>query len=243
MTIEQQIATGAHMKKLAARIKSADGPVAFSWIGDTPEMGGPFSNSKLEADYQIQHPITTVMHPYAYGGAALGGLAGYKAKGSAGAVAGTALGVLAGSTAESALRYKHLLNARKKLEQGANPLATELSLDQFKKQASLEMISMLPTIGGHFADHRFEQDYTMKHPFISTFHPGPYGGGLAGAAVGGFLAHKHLGSHPAVTGMLMGGAAGMVLEGLHRTKYLLDAKRQLLHNQNPIDSRYTFHQF
>src|SRR5665213_1594830 len=158
MTFTELVTAGAHMKKLAARIKSADAPLAFSWIGDTPEMGGPFSNSKLEADYHMQHPITTTMHPGAYGGAAVGALAGYKLKGAPGAVVGTALGVLGGSAAESAQRYNHLMHAREKLQKGESPFDASLSLDQFKKQSSLEMISMLPTIGGHFAEHRLEQD-------------------------------------------------------------------------------------
>lgn len=242
MTVEELVATGAYMKKLATAIKQADNPLGFGWIGDGPNMGGAYASPRLEADYQMQHPITAMLHPLVAGGAALGAAGGYAA-GHPGA--GASLGTLAGLGADSYHRYNHLMAARAKMEQGVNPINENLSLDQFQKHAGneLEFISVLPTVGGHFADHRFEQDYTMKHPVISTFHPGTFAGGLAGAAVGAFLAHKHLGAHPGVTGMLAGGALGMAAEGIHRAQYLLEAKRQILNRQNPIDSRYTLHQF
>lgn len=245
MTVEKMVAVGAYLKKVAHHIKTADGPVGFGWIGDAPTMGGPYSSHKLEADYQMKYPLTATLHPITYGAAALGALGGYKLKGMPGAAVGLSVGTLAGAAAESYQRYGHLMAAREKLLRGESPIDSNLSLDQFKTKSSseLEFISVLPSVGGHFADHRLEHDYTMKHPFVSTFHPGPYAGGLAGAAVGALLGKAHLGAHPAVTGMLAGGAVGLAAEGAHRAAYLLNAKRQILNKQNPIDSRFTLHQF
>lgn len=242
--IEQAICTGAHLKKVAARIKAAAGaPLSFAWIGDTPEINKAFPDNRLEADYQIQHPVLTALHPITYGGGALGGALGYAARGSTGAALGASAGLLAGSLAEGAIRYRHLMRAREQLLAGKDPTDPRFSLDQFTgKHASLDMISMLPTIGGHFADHRLERDYTMRHPVIATFHPGPYAGGLAGAALGAAL-HKAAPGTGAGFGMLAGGTVGLLAEGAARAQYLLEARRKMLNRQNPIDTRFTFSQF
>jgi uncharacterized membrane protein len=234
---ERRIATGAYFAKVAARIKTASGgPMGFAWIGDAPEIGRAYPNEKLEADFQMQHPIMSTLHPGVYGGAAVGGLAGYAARGLPGAAAGASIGLLAGSLGEGALRYRHLMNARERMLAGKNPVDPNLSLDQFGKHASLEMISVVPSMGGHFADHRLEQDYVMKHPTTSTLHPGIYLGAAGGAALGALRGH-------AATGLLLGGSAGMLAEGVMRANYLLDARRKLLAKQNPVDTRFSFSQF
>lgn len=114
-------------------------------------------------------------------------------------------------------------------------VATEL-----RKQASaikeavslLDPITEVPIPGGHFASHKLEQDYQMKHPLISMFHPGIYGGAALGAVAG-----KLLKTRP-VVGALAGGIAGLAAESVDRYKYLSSAATQLERGENPTDQRF-----
>jgi hypothetical protein len=106
-----------------------------------------------------------------------------------------------------------------------------------RKLAEFEWIGEVQTPGGHFANHKLEQDYQMKHPFISTFHPGIYGSAALGAAIAKSVAN-HVGPHPGLTGAVLGGMVGMTMEAAHRYSYLMDAKRKLESGKSPVDVRY-----
>lgn len=100
----------------------------------------------------------------------------------------------------------------------------------------VEPIVEVPAIGGHFANHALEKDYEMKHPFISTFHPGTYGG-IALGLVGNRLLAK---GQSDFVGALAGGAAGHMAEAVHRYNFLQEAKSKLEAGESPIDKRYAF---
>lgn len=109
--------------------------------------------------------------------------------------------------------------------------------DGLHKLAEFEWIGEVQTPGGHFANHRLEVDYEMKHPFISQFHPAIYGGAGLGVAAARMVG-SHLGPHPGLTGAVLGGMAGMAVEAAHRYDYLTHAKFDLEAGKNPIDPRY-----
>lgn len=106
------------------------------------------------------------------------------------------------------------------------------------KSSSLpvEPIVEVPGIGGHYANHSLEKDYEMKHPFISTFHPGVYGG-LALGVLGNRLIAK---SQNDMLAALAGGVAGNMVEAAHRYGFLENARAKLEAGESPIDKRYVF---
>jgi hypothetical protein len=122
-----------------------------------------------------------------------------------------------------------------------------------KQADGFEWISEVPQPGGHFSSNKLEQDYQMKHPLMTTMHPVVYGGAALGAMAKVIHHNRNLASHaiphvaeelsvlksPAFAGAVMGGMAGMALEGLHRYHYLTRAKDQLESGNSPLDPRYS----
>ena len=98
----------------------------------------------------------------------------------------------------------------------------------------IDPITEVPIPGGAFANPKLQQDYQIKHPLISMFHPGIYGGAALGAVAG-----KLLKTRP-VVGALAGGITGMAAEAADRYKYLSNAATQLERGENPTDQRYDF---
>ena len=98
----------------------------------------------------------------------------------------------------------------------------------------IDPITEVPIPGGHYANHKLEQDYQMKHPFVSMFHPGIYGGAALGA-----IASKLIKKKP-VIGALAGGISGLAGEAVDRYRYLSDASSKLDRGENPTDQRYDF---
>jgi hypothetical protein len=237
------------MNQFPQGYKQAD-EAPFAWIGDAPSPAGPYADHHLEADYQLQHPIMSMLHPLSYGAAAAG--LAYGAK-HGHPMAGFSGGLAAGMGVEALHRYHFLMNARRRLLDGQDPTDPRLRWKTKKASIPFEAIAITPPVAGHFADHRFEHDYQFKHPAISTFHPGPYGGALAGAALA-LAAKRFAGTRTgAIAGALAsvaplhaavaGGAVGLLAEGAHRAAYLMEARRKILAKQNPVDPRFTFNQF
>lgn len=118
-------------------------------------------------------------------------------------------------------------------------LANAMALN---KQASLvkqaftplDPIAEIPVPGGRFSSHKLEQDYQMKHPVISMFHPGIYGGAGIGALASRFMKKKPM------MGVAIGAAAGVMGEAIHRYQFLSSAKTKMDLGQNPINPSYDF---
>lgn len=110
-------------------------------------------------------------------------------------------------------------------------LAMKAASEQIKQ--AFEYIGEVPMAGGHFASHRLEHDYQMKHPIISTMHPGVYAGAALGAA-----AMKYMANHGLLHGVVLGGTVGMLAEGAHRLHYLMDAKSKIERGIDPTNKRY-----
>lgn len=101
---------------------------------------------------------------------------------------------------------------------------------------AVEPIVEVPGLGGHFANHSLEKDYEMKHPFISTFHPGIYGGMALGLLGNRMMA---AGQNNMIAA-LAGGAVGNMAEAVHRYNFLQGAKEKLEAGESPVDKRYVF---
>lgn len=112
-------------------------------------------------------------------------------------------------------------------------LACKAAAERIKEAVGFEYIGEVPMAGGHFASHRLEHDYQMKHPVISTMHPGVYGGAALGIA-----ASKYLANHGMLHGAVIGGSIGMLAEGAHRLNYLMKARKKLERGINPTNARY-----
>lgn len=124
------------------------------------------------------------------------------------------------------------------IEQSLANIATmKAASEGLAKLAEFEWIGEVQTPGSHFANHKLEVDYQMKHPLISTFHPGVYGGAALGAAVAKAVAN-HVGPHPGLTGAVLGGMGGMMAEAAHRYLYLMDARAKMERGVNPVNPRY-----
>lgn len=105
---------------------------------------------------------------------------------------------------------------------------------RIKRAAMPEFASIaeVPVPGQRYSNQALENDYQFKHPILSNLHPGLWGG----TALGAVALKKYLGG--SFMGGTVGGAAGMGLEGLHRLKFMLDAKHKLEHGESPLDERY-----
>jgi hypothetical protein len=128
------------------------------------------------------------------------------------------------------------MDKRKSFEQSlAVATALRKHASSTKEAMSLiDPITEVPIPGGHFASHKLEQDYQMKHPLVSMLHPGIYAGGGLGALAGKLLKKKPL------VGAAIGGISGLALEAADRYRYLSDAGDKLEHGENPTDQRYDF---
>lgn len=194
-----------------------------AWITDWHAPGAAFHDDALEADYQLQHPVLSMMHPLSYGGAALGAGVGHGLGGHG--LLGMGVGMAAGMGLEGLHRYHHL-TAQK----------------QASGEIPLEFIAVTPQVAAPFADHHLERQYLHEHPFLNTVHPGTWGGALAGAAVGLAL-RSRFGQGAPMVGLVAGASLGQLAEGAHRAHYLMEARRQALHQAPPIDPKLTLHQF
>lgn len=139
------------------------------------------------------------------------------------------------------------------LQSAASAVAMNKLASTIKQADGFEFIGDVPMPGGHgFSNHKLEADYEMKHPEMKMFHPGIYGGALAGGlaasiAHGNAVAHhaapaatfmEKVIHHPGFGGAVLGAAAGMGLEAIHRYHFLQDAKRKMEAGVNPLDPRY-----
>jgi len=106
--------------------------------------------------------------------------------------------------------------------------ACKQAAERIKSASGFEYIGEVPGMGGHFASHKLENDYQIKHPVISTLHPGIYGGAAIGAAL----------SKSRLSGAVLGGTIGMAAEAGHRLNYLMRARQLLGQGKDPTDPRY-----
>jgi hypothetical protein len=204
--------------------KLANDPSGAAWITDWHTPGGAFHNSELEAAYQSQHPIISMLHPIAYGGGLAGAAIGHAA-GKHGLL-GFGTGLSAGMGLEGLHRYHHLMTQKK----------------QASGNVPLEFIAVTPTVAAPFADHHLERHYIEQHPFINTVHPGSWGGGLAGAALG-LVLRKRLGENAPLFGLMTGASVGQIAEGAHRAHYLMEARRKVLNQNPPVHPAVSLSQF
>jgi hypothetical protein len=194
-----------------------------AWITDWHMPGERFHDDRLEADYQTKHPVMSMLHPVAYGGGLVGAGLGQLAGGHP--LVGMGVGLATGMGLEGLHRYYHLIGQQK---QASN--------------VPLEFIAVTPPVSGAFADHALERRYVNENPFLVTVHPGTWGGALAGAALG-IAMRQRFGPHTPVYAMTAGASLGQLAEGAHRAHYLMEARRQALHQAPPIDPKLTLHQF